>query len=289
MGGSDHIQMSEIPIMPAVTRPALRYFGAKFRLAPWIISHFPSHVAYVEPFGGGAGVLLRKAPAPFEIYNDLDGEVVNFFRMLRERSADLLQAIRLTPYSREEQQLAFEASGDPLERARRLYIRCWQSQGGGRTQWRTGWRYQMTMTRGKSLLADWNQVDSLWPIVMRLKQVQIECDDAIRVIQRFDRPGTLFYMDPPYVASTRSIRWRDKAYHCEIDDAYHRRLAETLRGIQGMAVVSGHPSGMYEELYAGWRKAQRRVPTDFNGFSTECLWISPRCQERGQLRLMEEG
>ncbi len=278
-------------ILPGVTRPALRYFGAKFRLAPWIIQSFPSHTCYVEPFGGGGGILLRKSPSAFEVYNDLDGGIVNFFRVLRDQPEELLRAITLTPYSREEQRIAFEPSDDPLESARRLYVRSWQSHGGGRTQWRSGWRYQMTATRGKSILTDWNSVDSLWPLVMRLKEVQIECDDALRVIERFDRPDTLFYVDPPYVASTRSLRWRDKAYHCEIDDEYHRRLAGILRDIAGMAVVSGHPCALYDDLYQGWQMRQRTVPTDFSGTSVECLWLSPNTVARAtqiSLSLPEE-
>jgi len=203
-----------------VTRPALRYFGGKFRLAPWIIQQFPVHTCYVEPFGGAMGILLRKEPSVFEVYNDLDGEVVNFFKVLRDHPDELLRAIELTPYSREEQKLAFEPTdGLPdLERARRLYVRCWQSHGGGRTQWHTGWRYQVNNTRGRSTLVDWDQTDHLWAIVNRLKLVQIECDDAIRIIERYDRPDTLFYVDPPYLMSTRSIRWGKKAYTCELDE-----------------------------------------------------------------------
>ena len=104
---------------PTVTRPALRYYGGKFRLAPWIIGHFPVHECYVEPFGGAMSVLLRKAPARYEVYNDLDREVVNLFRVLRERPEEFIRAIELTPYSRAEQLLAFEpAPEDELERAR---------------------------------------------------------------------------------------------------------------------------------------------------------------------------
>ncbi|RPI64507.1 MAG: DNA adenine methylase, partial [Planctomycetaceae bacterium] len=143
-----------------ITRPALRYFGGKFRLSTrWIIPQFPPHTCYVEPFGGAMGVLLNKVPAMFEVYNDLDGEVVNFFRMLRERPNELIRAIELTPYSRMEQVLSFNPTEgvDDLERARRLYVRCWQSHGGGRTQWRTGWRYQVNNHRGKRTIDDWNQ------------------------------------------------------------------------------------------------------------------------------------
>lgn len=273
-----------------VTRPALRYFGGKFRLAPWIINQFPEHTCYVEPFGGAMGVMLRKAPSLFEVYNDLDGEVVNFFRQLREHSDELIKAIELTPYARSEQILSFD---DPeglseLERARRLYVRCWQSHGGGRTQWRTGWRYQVNNNRGRTTLADWNQTDHLSEIVNRLKGVQIDQDDAIRVIQRFDRETTLFYIDPPYLMRTRSLRWGNKAYTCELDDAYHMRLGEVLRNIKGMEIVSGKPSEMYDGLFEGWMKLQKTVPTDFQSKTVEVLWISPKTAGRCGQRLFQE-
>lgn len=237
------------------------------------------------------GVLLRKAPSLFEVYNDLDGEVVNFFRQLREHADELIRVIELTPYARAEQILSFdEPEGlSDLERARRLYVRCWQSHGGGRTQWRTGWRYQVNNNRGRTTLADWNQTDHLSEIVKRLKGVQIDQDDAIRVIQRFDRETTLFYIDPPYLMGTRSLRWGKKAYTCELDDAYHVRLGEVLQNIKGMAIVSGKPSAMYDGLFEGWTKLQKTVPTDFQSKTIEVLWISPKVAgRRGQRLFMEE-
>jgi DNA adenine methylase len=262
--------------LSAVTRPPLRYFGSKYRLAPWIIRHMPRHVCYCEPFGGGAGVLLRKPASLYEVYNDLDGEVVNFFRMLRERTADLVQAIQLTPHSREEQRLSFEPCDDPFERARRLYVRSWQSYGGCRTQWHSGWRYSVRRSAHKAVTRSWGETDHLWPIVARLKQVQIEHDDALKVIARFDDPETLYYCDPPYLPEVRSRRWRYKAYAHECDEAYHRSLAELLREIEGMVLLSGYDAPLYRELYAGWEVATRRAHTDFASQTTECLWISPR-------------
>lgn len=266
--------------LPNVTRPALRYFGAKFRLSDWIIDQFPDHTCYVEPFGGSAGVLLQKKPSLFEVYNDLDGEVVNFFRQLRDHPDELLNAIQLTPFSREEQHLSFQPAVDDLERARRLYVRCWQSHGGGRTQWRTGWRYQVTNKRGKSQMVDWNQIDHLEAIVGRLKMVQLEHDQALNVIERHDRPSTLFYLDPPYVSSTRSERWGEKAYTCEMTDDDHVQLGAALNSIQGMAIISGKQCELYTEMFKDWKRLQRTVQTDFNSQSIECLWISPNALAR---------
>ena len=266
-----------------IDRPALRYFGAKFRLAPWIIEQFPPHICYVDPFGGGCNVLMLKPASYNEVYNDLDGEVVNFFHMLRDRSDELIRAIQLTPYAREEQRVAFTPAGDDLERARRLYVRCWQSHGGGRTQWRTGWRYERGNTSGNRVIDDWNETDHLQAIVARLKNVQIENDDALKIIPRFDSPATLFYLDPPYLASTRSDRWKEKAYTCEMTDDQHIELARILNGIQGMAIISGKPSPLYDELYPGWKTLQKEINTDFQGRSMEKLWISPNAR-RGHLQ-----
>jgi DNA adenine methylase len=146
-------------INPGITRPALRYYGGKFRLASWIIGQFPPHVCYVEPFGGAGSLILRKQPAYHDIYNGLDGEVVNFFRILRERGEELIRVIEMTPYSREEQRISFTLSNDDLERARRLYVRAWQSHGGGRSQWKSGWRYQKTTIRGSRLVDNWSNTD----------------------------------------------------------------------------------------------------------------------------------
>ena len=109
----------------AVKHPILRYFGGKFRLAPWIIRHFPAHQCYVEPFGGAAGVLLRKVPSQFEIYNDLDSAIVTFFRVVRERPDELMRALILTPFSRQEYADAYEPTTDDLEQARRLFVLAW--------------------------------------------------------------------------------------------------------------------------------------------------------------------
>ena len=279
-----------------VTRPALRYFGGKFRLSKWIIPEIPDHVCYVEPFGGAMGVLLNKKPSIFEVYNDLDGEVVNFFKVLRDQPEELIRQIDLTPYARDEQRLAFESPLTPLheggnvdiERARRLYVRCWQSHGGGRTQWRTGWRFQKTNKRGKSQVADWNETDHLWSIVSRLKNVQIENRDALDVIKNFDSTDTLFYLDPPYLQKYQTHFWA-KAYMCEVGDEYHLKLGEALNSIKGMAIVSGKPSPLYDELFSGWVKKQKSVPTDFQSMTDECLWISPATVARQRQFRLEMG
>jgi DNA adenine methylase len=275
-------------------RAALRFYGGKARLAPWIVAHLPPHVCYVEPFGGAASVLLRKPPAPCEVYNDLDGAVVGFFRVLRERPDDLLHAITLTPFARAEVDLACAPAPDGLdevERARRVYVRAWQGRHGLPARGRVGWRFERAAARSRTAVDDWRDVRHLVAVVERLRRVQLECDDALRVIARFDGPDTVHYVDPPYPASTRGARWATAAYAHELTDADHRRLAEVLRSLRGMAVVSGYPCPLYRELYGDWPAVVRGARTHGPRAATEALWLSPLAAERlgaRQLSLLEE-
>lgn len=270
------------------SRPALRYFGGKWRLAPWIISHFPDHTCYVEPYGGAASVLLRKSVSAIEVYNDLDGDVVHFFRVLRERTEDLVWAVELTPFSRAEYDLSYQVSDDELERARRFCVRSWQGRNGPSTQWRSSWRFQRSVGKSRRCLPDdWSNMGHLGVVASRLKRVQVECDEALKVILRYDTPGSLFYCDPPYVNVTRSDRWCRHSYQHEMSDEDHVRLAEVLGGIEGMVIVSGYHSELYAGLYGDWKCVTRQAKTDVNSIKTECLWLSPAAVARQvQLRLV---
>jgi DNA adenine methylase len=259
--------------MTAIRRPALRWYGGKWRIARWIIGHFPPHFCYVEPFCGGASVLLRKEPSPLEWINDKSTAVHNFFRVLRERESELIALLSLTPFSRTELQLAYEPCDDDLELARRFYVRCWQARAGDRAGV-TGWRFERSPGRGNSCIKDWCNVDHLHHVALRLKQVGLECDDAFRIIPRFDAPETLYYVDPPYLGDTRSRRW-DKAYRHELHTTEdHRRLAEVLRGLSGKVVLSGYPSRIYDECYFDWTCFGRRSKTDVS-YGEERLWLNP--------------
>lgn len=259
-------------------RPPVRYYGGKFRIAPWIIQHFPPHVAYFEPFAGGASVLFRKEPSKYEIINDRNGDVVNFFDVLRADADALIRAIQLTPYSREEHKRAYrrEPGLDQLERARRFYVRSRMSFGSGEGQYNTGWRFQVHNKRGTSTVEEWNTVDHLWAAAARLKLVQIENDDAFRAIKRFDGPDTLMYIDPPYPFSTRYDH--ERAYSHEMSDNDHRALADLLRSVQGMVIISGYMCDLYQELYGDWMCVSKDTKTNGNNPATEYLWISPAAQ-----------
>lgn len=271
---------------PVVTRQALRYYGSKVSLAAWIISHFPPHAHYVEPYAGGCAVLLSKPPSRLETVNDLDGDVVTFFRVLRDRAADLIRAIELTPFARAEYEAARTPAADDVERARRLYVRSWQGRGNPTSAWVSGWR-RAKDPFGARGVDSWQTIDHLYAVARRLRQVQIESDDALNVIRRYDRPDALFYCDPPYLAETRG-RWAANGYQHEMTEADHRALAEVLHAAQGMVVLSGYSSDLYADLYAGWRTETREAKTDGGFTRTEVLWLNPAAARGGrQPRLLE--
>lgn len=254
-------------------RPVLRWHGGKWNLAPWIIDHFPAHRCYVEPFGGAASVLLRKPRAYAEVYNDLDGEAVNLFRVLRSENADaLVKAVRLTPFAREDFALAYEASEDPVERARRLIVRSFMGFGSNGHNRLTGFRANSNRS-GTTPARDWaNYPDALLTIIERLEGVVIENRDAREVMAAHDTPDTLHYVDPPYVMDTRADAGADYAHELTDDD--HRRLLYFLRGLEGTVILSGYPCEMYDGLLSEWRRVERPALADNAKPRTEVLWIN---------------
>lgn len=261
-----------------VKRSALRYFGGKWAIAPWVISHLPAHRIYVEPFGGAASILLRKPRSKIEVYNDLDEEIVGIFRVLQDPDGcrELVRRLRRTPYSRREFERAFTASDDPIIRAARAITRAYQSfhhEALFNTR-KTTFADARHRSGGHSKAHEWaNYPRSLAAVSRRLQGVIIECRDAIDVIRAQDCPDVLFFVDPPYVPSTRS----KSGYRCELDEAGHIALLEQLRSVQGMVVLAGYPSDLYDRMLPGWRRVER--PHHAAGSlrqRTEVLWISPR-------------
>ena len=269
-------------------KPALRYHGAKWRIAPWIISHFPPHKIYVEPFGGAAGVLMQKPRSCAEVYNDLDGEIVNFFRVVRDpaQRAALIEALVLTPYARTEFELAYEPSDDPIERARRLCVRAQMGFGSaGASKGQTGFRID---TRREYATAQriWSEYpDSIVQIGVRFSAVLIENRPAIDVLQQHDGESTLHYVDPPYMHETRVLQGgmttgRGGYYRHEMTDEDHEGLLSTLLALRGMVVVSGYDSDMYHGMLRGWKVMRRNARIAAGrgcGVRTEVIWINPAC------------
>jgi DNA adenine methylase len=260
-----------------VTNPVLKYYGAKFRLAKWIIEHFPRHKSYVEPFGGGGAVLFQKQPSDLETYNDLDGDVVNFFEILRERSAELIRAVRLTPWARNEYERCLTNCEDKLENARRLFVRLWMSKLSGTLTTKGMWRRNLDPSDKSPAKVFFR--DTLFQASERLKFVQIENRDALKLIEDFDRgEETLFYLDPPYVPETRVD---PKRYACEIDEEKHRELADVLHKVESNVVISGYDCKLYKELFEdkGWHKVDKRAIVNGGAERTESLWLSPQTFE----------
>ena len=259
--------------MIALIPPAIRYLGSKFLCAEWIISHFPPHRAYCEPCGGSAAVLLNKPRAELETYNDLDGDIVNFFRVVRDHAPELTRRLSLSPWIREEYDAALEPSDDQIESARRFFVRLNMSING--TMRKTaGCRMNKNPDdhRKNKTVFD----DKLLKVAERLIGVQIEHRDALIVVKSYDTPDTLFYVDPPYLLETRKS---GNGYRFETDSAWHVQMFEALSAVRGMAIVSGYPSQLYAETYeaAGWRREDRQALTQ-RGMATESIWISPRIQ-----------
>lgn len=273
-----------------VRRPVLRYHGGKWKLAPWIISHFPAHRVYVEPFGGAASVLLRKDRVACEVYNDLDGDVCNLFRVLRDESQAeaLVRALELTPFARDEFDLAFEPVEDEdsvkksIECARRLVVRSYMGQGSNACT-RNGKNGFRSKRAGASSPAhDWvNYPDALRSVIERLRGVTFENRAALDILKRYDSANTLFYVDPPYPHSVRTQG--PASYRHEMTDEDHAELARALNGVKGMVFVSGYMCDLYADLYSGWRRVVRSARADKAVERTECLWISSRAEIQGSL------
>lgn len=271
------------------TRPALRWHGGKWILAPWIIQHFPPHRVYVEPFGGAASVLLRKPRAYAEIYNDLDDDVVGLFRLLRDppRAKLLIESLRLTPFARREFAAAYEPHADPVERARRLVIRLFMGFGsdGHNVAVRTGFRANSNRS-GTTPARDWmNFPDALAAIIARLSGVTIECRPALDVMRAHDGPQTLHYVDPPYLPELRSKKSRRSGEKChsyahEMSEADHVALLGELRTLAGMVVLSGYPSALYDASMADWTRVETAALADGAKKRTEVLWINPLAAKR---------
>lgn len=259
--------------MAEMSRPVLRWHGGKWMLAPRIIAHFPRHRVYVEPFGGAASVLLRKPRAYAEIYNDLDGDVVNLFRVLRsDAAAQLSHALRLTPFARDEFTQAYSETGCHIERARRLVIRSFMGFGSNGHARATGFRANSNRS-GTTPARDWsNYPDALEAIIDRLKGVVIENRDAFQVMLAHDGLETLHYVDPPYVPETRDA---GSDYRHEMTPEQHATLVSNLRNLTGKVVLSGYGSSIYDAALADWRRVELPALADGARPRTEVLWINP--------------
>lgn len=276
--------------MIKLPRPLVRYHGGKWKLAPWILSFFPQHRVYVEPFGGGGSVLLRKERSYAEVYNDLDDEIVNLFRVARDHGQQLENLLRLTPFARAEFDLSYEPSDDAIEQARRTLVRSFMGFGSAAvSKQKTGFRANSNRS-GTTPAHDWaNYPDALQFVVERLNGVVIENRGAIECMQHHDSVQTLHYVDPPYVKSTRYMDSKTKCYRHEMDDVDHAALAADLKQLKGYVVLSGYACDLYDkELFSDWTRFERPAFADGAKERTEVIWINDACGQALQLKDYQE-
>lgn len=268
-----------LPQDARIVEPAssfLRYPGAKWSLASWILRHFPDPSAYdcyIEPFAGSAACFFSMDVLPrHTILNDLSHEITTLFRVLRTRAPELVHALEMTPWSRNEYEKSTEPTDDEVECARRFVVRCWQAHGS-RMYGNSGW------SRGgpgaKSPLKLWLTLpDRLLAVADRLKYAEIESRPALRLLQdpTYTAPRVLWYVDPPYLRATR----RDRYYQYEMTDADHHEVLAALDAHPGYILLSGYPHPLYDEYLAHWGRTKTTATTQSGRRRQEVLWLNPR-------------
>ena len=249
----------------------LNYPGAKWGMAKEIIALMPKHRSYVEPFFGSGAVLFNKPHSAIETVNDIDGDIVNFFRVLRERPDELAQAISLTPYARDVFNDAHENRGtDDFDRAYRFAIRSKMGHGF-KTYQKTGFKIDVYARERSYCVSCWNRLPAdLAEAAERLKQVQIENKPALEVIRKFNHDNVLIYADPPYLLDTRG----GKQYRHEMTEQDHVELLDALKQHRGFVILSGYPSEMYDRELAGWAQISRKSYNQNAAPRTEVLWCN---------------
>ena len=269
-------------------KPVLRYPGAKWSISEWIVSHIPPHDVYLEPFFGSGAIFFNKKPSKLETINDLSGDVVNLFKVLRDNHEKLEKMIDLTPWARDEYYSCTmpngntPKSGNDIEDARRFLVRCWQGMSS-KIDGRTGWRSDIKCDCGQNHVKTWIKVpERIRDVVDRLKQVQIENQPAVEIIKRYGNENVFIYADPPYLLSTRS----GTMYYHEMTDADHLKLLDVLDKHPGPVIVSGYDNELYKDRLADWHKEARSSVAD-KGKRKEVVWLNKKASMYSN-RLFEE-
>ena len=273
-------RVTVLPRRRGSRRIAFGWYGGKFSHLEWLLPLLPKAHHYCEPYSGSGAVLINRDPSPVETYNDIDGDVVNFFRVLRDRHEELIRSIALTPFSREEFHIAISGSAQgvsEIERARRFYIRARQARTGlAQTATIGRWANCKNTSRAgmSGVVSRWlGGVTALDEIAQRLLRVQIENRPAIDVIRLYDEKQTLFYCDPPYLHETRGDK---KAYGFEMTTEEHWELAETLQQCKGLVALSGYRCEAMDDWFKGWKRfdAPEKVIHSTKQLRQECLWMN---------------
>lgn len=265
--------------MIEIKNSILKYPGSKWRIAPWIISHFPKHHSYLEPYAGSLAVLFNKPLSNIETVNDLNCDVVNFFRCIRENSEKLAKIVEATPYSRYEydQMYYAEAPDCDFEKARQFLVKCWQGYGYRVNQYKVGWKNDVQGREKAYAMRHWNELpERILLAAERLKQVQVECMPGVELIKRFKFPEVLIYTDPPYLLETRTAHVKAQYSHEMLDEQSHIELLEVLLQHPGPVIISGYESDLYKEMLAnkGWTKDVITSSDQSNKPRIEVIWMN---------------
>lgn len=273
----------------AEIKPIMKYPGAKWRIAAWIVSHFPPHEHYLEPYCGSAAVFFAKERARHEVLNDTNGSIVNLFRVLRnpEQAHHLAEWIYLTPWAEaeyERYERDYESAPDPIENARRFLVRCWQAHGGTIYQV-SGWKHNGLGGHAHPAHL-WQKLPArLLATVDRLKDAEVRNRPALDMIAYYRNPSCLIYADPPYLLSTRARKY----YRQEMTDAEHIALLDALDQHPGPVVLSGYAHPLYDQRLAHWHRVSTRAPTEHGNVRTEILWLNEHAAHTKQLQLFHES
>lgn len=259
-------------------KAVFRYPGSKWSIADWIVSYFPTgyeNLVYLEPFAGSGAVFFNKKPGAVETINDIDGNVINLFRVLRECPEELKRVLELTPYSREEYDLSFVPCEEPVEKARRFMVMTNQAIGAKMGS-KCGWRNHKQMKIGGTACKWGGITETIDVASARLRGsttnlVQIEHMDAFRLIERYNNDDVLMYLDPPYV---RGARKSGRLYNCEMNDEDQKRLLELITKSKAKIVISGYRSELYIKALSGWRMFSTMSQTTSTEMAEECIWLN---------------
>ena len=274
-------------------RAVFRYPGSKWSIAGWIISHFPEgyeKMVYLEPFLGSGAVFFNKNPGAVETINDLDSDVVNLFQILRDRPDDLKRVLELTPYSREEYDKSFEPCEDPLEKARRYMVKTTQAIGAKLGHGKCGWRNHKQMKIGGTACKWAGITEAVDAAASRLRGsttnlVQIEKMDALILIERYNTPDALIYIDAPYVRSTRKS---GALYSYEMTDEDQKRLLGIIVSSKAKIIISGYDNAMYNETLREWETDTTMSQTTSTEMACEKIWMNYN-PPMNQISFFEEG
>ncbi len=249
----------------------MKYPGAKNRIAPWIIDHIPEHSVYVEPYFGSGAVFFNKKPCKIETINDLNSDVVNYFKVLRDKADELIRLLELTPYGRDEYNNAYSIADNDtdIEKARKFVVKCFMGFGCSNL-YKNGFRSSQQSNSPHTTKAWCELPETLRKATARLKNAQIENLSAIEIINRYNTKDVFIYADPPYLLDTR----KGYLYKHEMTDEQHIELLELLINHPGKVMISGYENDLYNATLKGWEKAYKSTTAEQGLQRQEVIWMN---------------